>query len=164
MPSEYRARLRYSEPMLRKAVRTFVWRASILRRWWQWLIAILLGAYVLGPGWDARFPVLNSVFLAGVLALPLLSLVVWRAHFVNTVGIFRRMNPPEADFTFREQDMTVVSSLGTVTLPWSRFVDVWELPGFWMMFAAANQFVTLPTGQLSEETLHFLRSRLPAKR
>ncbi len=164
MSGEYRAHVRYTEPMLRRAVRTFVWRASIRRRWWLWLIVIMLAAYTVGPGWDPKLPLLNGILLAAVLLLPLVTLVVWRAHFANTVGAFRRLNPPEAEFTFREQDMSIVSSQGTLTMPWSRIVEVWELPGFWMLFTATNQFFTLPTGSLSEETLAFVRSKLPSKR
>jgi hypothetical protein len=59
--------------------------------------------------------------------------------------------------------MSASSPLGSVTLPWTRFIDVWETPEFWMMFLTRSQFVTLPVTNLSEEVLAFLRSRLPRK-
>jgi hypothetical protein len=44
MPTEYHARIVYTGPMLRQAVRTFVRRAVLRRRWWLWLSAVLLAA------------------------------------------------------------------------------------------------------------------------
>jgi hypothetical protein len=73
------------------------------------------------------------------------------------------MASPTAEFIFRDQDITMSSELGSTTLPWVRFIDVWETPEFWMMFVAQNQFITLPVANLSEEALSFLRSRLPRK-
>jgi hypothetical protein len=57
--------------------------------------------------------------------------------------------------------MTISSELGSSALPWTRFVDVWKMREFWMLFLAPNQFITLPVANLSEEALAFLRARLP---
>ena len=71
------------------------------------------------------------------------------------------MASPTAEVIFRDQDITISSALGSLTLPWTRFIDVWETEEFWMMFLAPNQFITLPVANLSEEALAFLRARLP---
>jgi hypothetical protein len=57
--------------------------------------------------------------------------------------------------------MTASSELGSTTLPWERFVEVWETPEFWMMFLTPSQFITLPVKDLPEKALALLRSRLP---
>jgi uncharacterized protein YwqG len=40
------------------------------------------------------------------------------------------MDSPDAEVTFRETDMTIVSTLGSAMFPWSRFVFVWETQCF----------------------------------
>jgi hypothetical protein len=72
------------------------------------------------------------------------------------------MASPTAEFVFRDQDVSISSELGS-TLPWARFIDVWEKPEFWMMFLTRSQFITLPVADLSEEAPAFPRSRLPGK-
>lgn len=158
--TEYRARVIYTEPMLRQAVRTFVWR-SAMRRWWLWLAAILITVIGLITGWHKGPSWADGVAITGLILVPLFFSLVWWSHFAHTVGKFRAMTSPVGEFTFRDRDVTIASSLGSATLPWSSFVDVWEMPRFWMIFPARNQFVTLPIETLSEELRDFVRSRLP---
>ena len=157
--AEHRARVRYTEPMLRLAVRTFVWR-SVLRRRELWLSAIALLAIGIALGCLGAPSFLTGLDVAALGFLAVFVAAVWRAHLANTLGRFRAMAPPEADVTFGETSMTVASNLGSATLPWSSFVQVWELPGFWMLFVAPNQFITLPLDTLAPEVVVFLQRRL----
>jgi hypothetical protein len=151
----------YTEPMLRRAVRLFGWRSAIRRRGWLWLAAI---ARSLAAGrWSRELSWVFGVNLAAIVVVPLFFLALWRAHFVKTVGRFRSMVSPFVEVIFRDQDITISSDLGSTTLPWTRFIDVWEMPEFWMMFLAPNQFITLPVANLSKEALAFLRARLPRR-
>ena len=151
----------YTEPMLCHAVRLFVWRGAMRRRGWLWLVAVMLtmfgiaGSYSGGPSW------VLAIDIAAIALVPLFFLLVWRVHFANTVGKFRSMASPTAEFIFREQDMTVSSELGATTLPWGRIIEVWETPEFWMMFLTPSQFITLPVADLPEQALALVRSRLP---
>ncbi len=160
MQDGYTVELRYAEPVLRRAVRVFVWR-RLLRRGWLWLAAVglLLVSVVLGwwtgPSFAAGLALASLVFLAVFVA------AVWRAHFANTIGRFRAMDLPTARFKFDAAAMTVSSNLGASTLPWSSFTAVWEIDGAWMLFLAPNQFMTLPTAGLCDEAQAFLRTRLP---
>jgi len=165
-PTEATYRVVFTEPMLRRAVRLFVWRSSgeiLRRRGWLLLVAIAFIGVGLASSWNSGPSWLLAVYMTPIALLPLVFLLVWRAHFVNTVGTFRSMASPTAEFVFRDQDMSISSDLGSGTLPWTRFVDVWETPEFWMMFLTRSQFVTLPVASLSEEARVFLRSRLPRK-
>ncbi len=137
-----------------------MWR-RVLRRAWLWLLAVslmlagsifswLTGSYLLATA-------LGAVLLAAVLVLATL----WRAHFANTIGKYRRMRPPEAHFTFRDDGMDITSSLATATVFWPSFLEVWELPDCWMLFAAPNQFITLPILELPPATLTFIRTHCP---
>jgi hypothetical protein len=161
LPTEESYKVVYTEAMLRRAVRLFVWRRAIRRRGWLWLAAIALLSVGLASGWREALTWVSAVQIAAILLVPVFFLLVWRAHFANTVGKFRAMTSPVANFSFREHDMTMSSELGATTLPWARFIDVWETPEFWMMFLTSSQFITLPVANLPNEALAFLRSRLP---
>jgi uncharacterized protein (DUF58 family) len=161
-PTEATYKVVYTELMVRRAVGLFVWRSAMRRRGWLGLTALALIGISLALGWWNGAPSwVFGVNIAAIAIVPLLFLVLWRAHFVNTVGRFRSMASPSAEVIFRDQDITISSDLGSATLPWTRFIDVWETPEFWMMFLAPNQFITLPVANLSEEALAFLRARLP---
>ncbi|HKD29310.1 MAG TPA: YcxB family protein [Xanthobacteraceae bacterium] len=162
-PTEATYRVAYTEPMLRRAVWLFVWRGAMRPRGWLWLVAIALIGIGLAGGWSREPSWVLAVYIAAIALAPLYFLLVWRAHFVNTVGLFRSMASPTAEFVFRDQDVSISSELGSTTLPWTRFIDVWERPEFLMMFLTRSQFITLPVADLSEEALAFLRSRLPRK-
>jgi hypothetical protein len=130
-----------------------------MRRWgWLWLAAIALLWWLGEPSW---------VFGA-IAFVPLVFLLSWRASLRNTVGRFRSRASPSDEVIFRDQDITISSALGSLTLPWTRFIDVWETPEFWMIFLAPptkrhtpNHFILLPIANLPEEALSFLRARLP---
>lgn len=160
MQDGFAVELRYTEPMLRRAVRVYVWR-RLLRRGWLWLAAAGLSLASLALGWWTGPSFAVGLASASLVFLAAFVTAVWRAHFANTVGRFRAMDPPTARFTFGTTTMTVASKLGASTLPWSSIVAVWEIEGAWMLFLAPNQFMTLPTAGLSPEVQASLRTRLP---
>ncbi len=147
--------------MLRRAVRVFMWR-RVFRQPWLWLLASGLVLAGIVFSWRDKDYVLTTVFGTVLLAAVLFLAALWRAHFVNTVGKYRRMQPAEAHFTFRDDGIDVASNLGTATLFWPNFLDVWELPDCWLLFTAPNQFVTLPTLDATPELLSFIKARLSA--
>lgn len=160
MVPPFHTRLRYTEPMVRSTVRTFMWRRLVYR---PWLLGLALGliavALFLPRGDDA--PYLVAALTGTVVALVLLVLVLWRAHFTNTVGRFRALDPPEADLTLDDAGLTVSSNCGASTLPWTSFTEVWVLPDCWMLFLSPAQFMTIPIVGLSPEAESFLRGKLP---
>lgn len=146
--------------MPRRAVRLFV-RRRLLRRPWLCLCAVLLAAGV-ALDLDEGPSFVTGVCASGLIFLGASVAAVWRAHLADTLGRFRAMDPPEADVAFGDAATTVASNLGSATLPWSRFVEVWERPGFWMLFLASNQFITSPLDALTPEVLDFVPSKLGA--
>lgn len=159
-PDGLHARVRYTEPMVRRAVRVFVWR-SLARRGALWGLALgLLGATAaLSFGLSRSFG--GGLAAAGLLMAACFVATVWRAHFANTVGRFRALRPPEADITVLPSALAIRSSEGAVTVPWTRFTAVWTLPDCWMLFLAPNQFLTLPTADLPPDLVAALRTHLP---
>lgn len=164
MPDRAEAvQVRYSENMIRDAVRTFVRRRFILEQKLLWTLAgamLLLCAWMLAGG-DRSW----AAILAGTAALlPLLFVLVgWRAHLDVSLGKLRAMPEPEAEFAFDEQGFRVTSGLGEFRLPWSSMSEVWTRPDFWMLIIAPNQFATLPTQNIPPEILNRLRGWLGGK-
>jgi len=154
----------YTEAMVRDAVRTFVWRRVVAQQKGLWLACAALLAYLLfllslgERGW-----------LVGALAVvvtlpPLILAVAWRAHSRQSLGRLRAMPTPQARFSFDEEGLAVESGLGGGRLAWSAFEDVWERPGYWMLFTGTAQFMTLPLGDLAPADLQSLRERLRTAR
>ena len=161
MGQAFEASVRYSEPVLRRAVRTFMMRRLMKGFGLLGLVALALlltSEAALIAGGDRSWSV--GLF-GGVLLLVVVWIAaVWRAHLRNTIGALRRMRAPEARFTLHDTDLTIQSDRGSATMPWSTIEEVWELPRCWLFFTAPNQFFTLPTDGLSQEMLAFIRSKV----
>jgi hypothetical protein len=157
----FEASVRYSEPVLRRAVRTFMMRRLIKGLGPLGLAALallLMGEVALIAAGDRSWSI--GLFGGVLLFVVLWIAAVWQAHLRNTIGALRRMRAPEASFTLHETDLTIRSDRGAATIPWSAIEEVWELPRCWLFFTAPNQFFTLPTDGLSQEMLAFIRSKV----
>lgn len=150
--------------MLRQAVRIFM-RRKVLTRPGIWMAACLAACIA------AVFAVLGDRFFAGLAAgllvcVGLLVAAVWLAHLRGTLARLRAMDPPEATLLFNEDALVMTSNMGSAAVPWSRFSEMWELPDFWMLILAANQFITLPRQGVPEEAFALMRSKvgLPGQR
>jgi hypothetical protein len=144
--------LRYSERLVRSAVRAFALR-SFAQGYVTWLLAACLGAMLLtlqlhdgfGGWWIGFFEGLLLV----VVLLPLGGFIAHRRH---SMDILRRMGSPVATLAYDERDLTMRSGLGATTLPWSSVREVWRFDEFWLLLLSRGQFVTLPLGDLDEQT------------
>jgi YcxB-like protein len=150
-------KLRYSEPLLREAVRAFVFRTIIRGFGLRFFVACaMVGcciAYLLAHG--------DRSWVVGALASTLLFvgvffLIIYRAHYCNTVGRYRQMRVPEASLAYTEEQFTLTSEMGSATLPWSAITEVWRYPRFWLILFSRSQFSTLPIDCLDAETRAFI--------
>lgn len=160
---EYTFTVTYTEGLLKRAVHTFMWR-RVGPDWKLWLAFSLVAVALITLLWLGDRSWWVGFFGADLLIILVLLTAVWRAHWVNTLGKFRRMGEPKAAFTFSDTGMTVASDMGSSTVPWSMVEEVWELPDCWMIFLSPNQFLTLPTQDVPDEALRFARSRLPTRK
>ncbi|WP_323013300.1 YcxB family protein [Devosia sp.] len=150
----------YTQEIVSGAVKAFVWRRGIADQKGLWAAEIAMLVFLVGLLWSGERGWLVGVVGVVVLLVPCLIGAMWVAHHRNTVGKFRRMSSPRANFVFGEDGFEVVSELGEARLPWSTVTEIWERPGYWMLFTDPNQFMTLPVQTVSEEDRAFLRSRL----
>ena len=149
--------LRFSEPLLREAVRAFVFRALIRQLGVSFFIVVALLIATLAllisqhdRGWMVGFLIATVLFVGVFLA------TVYIAHLRNTIGRFRQMRTPEATFGYDEQQFTLTSELGSSTMPWSAITEVWRHPRFWLLLFSRSQFVTLPLDCLDEQAQTFI--------
>ena len=153
----HETKLRYSEPVLRAAVRVFVLR-SIGRHLGIAFFVVLAGlvadlAWLLAHhdrGWMVGFLVAMILFVGAFFA------AIYVAHYRNTIGKFRQMLMPEATFGYDEEQFEMTSELGSATMPWSAITEVWRYPRFWLLLFSRSQFVTLPIDCLDEPTQAFI--------
>ncbi len=152
-----RCHLRYSEPLLREAVRAYYFRAVVRRLGIPFFVvlAILIAVTVprIARG-DEEWTV--GLFIATVIFVGAFLATIYVAHFRNTIGRFRRMRSPEATFGYDEHQFMVSSELGTATMPWSAISEVWRFPRFWLLLFSGSQFATLPHECLDEPARVFI--------
>lgn len=152
--------LRYSEPLLQEAVRSFFFRTArcgitpVFYIGCALLVLCLVLSLAEGDrSWRTGAATVTLAF-AGVYLL-----VIYLAHYRHTVGRFRQMQTPEATLRCEEEQFTLTSELGSATLPWSSVTDVWRFPRFWLLLLSPSQFITLPLDCLDQSTQDFITEK-----
>jgi hypothetical protein len=153
--SSYRAR--YTHEMVRDAVKTYVLRRLFVEQKGCWIVGGAMAVFFIYLLLNGQRDWLTGL-VGAVAALPiLLAIIVWRAHSVNTVGRFSRMNEPVAEIIFDGTSLSFASELGSAQVPWSQLTEVWQRPGYWMIFFDKNQFNILPDENMPERLRQKLR-------
>jgi hypothetical protein len=116
-----------------------VWRVSSGDR--SWLVGLLAAVVFLG------------------LVLPVMVYVV---HYRNSMGKFREMAEPTAEFSADDEVFTLSSDRGTTTLQWRTVKEVWQFPHLWLLLFSKAQFVTLPLEGISDQMRSFILERVKA--
>ena len=152
--------MRYTEPLIVAAVRTFMWRRVGREFGWSGLAAC--AALLVFIGWDIASGD-RSWTIGALVAVPLaliaVAAAVWIAHYNTSLGKLRAMKIAQSTWTLSQDAWTVVADSGSSTMPWSAITQVWELPDYWMLMLGKNQFVTLPTADVPTATLDYVRAR-----
>jgi len=154
-------KLRFSEPLLREAVRAFVVRSALRQLGISFfvVVAVLIAilAYDILQGDRGWMVGLLIAFLTFAAVFPT---ALYVTHLHNSMERFRRMRLPEATFGYDEQQLTLTSELGSSTMPWSAITEVWRFPRFWLILFSRSQFVTLPLDCLDPEAQAFITRKV----
>lgn len=153
------ATVTYTEEIVRDAVRTYVWQRGIVSQKGLWIVEAAMIIFVLWLLWHGERGWLIGIAGLVVILPPLLIAIMWAAHHHNTIGKFRRMSAPQADFAFLDEGLEITSELGAAKIPWSTVMEIWERPDYWMIFVAPNQFMTMPLRTVSATDRDFLRRK-----
>ena len=154
-----RATLNYTERLVEKAVRLF-WLRTV---GYGELVAVVVMTTVLA--W--RLMEGDRSWFVGVLAtLVFLSiaipLAIYFGHYRNSLGKFREMKQPIAEFVVDEDALTLSSDLGATTLKWGAVTEVWRFESLWLLLFSKSQFVTIPLDGLPESMREFVLERVRA--
>ncbi|WP_144637076.1 YcxB family protein [Bordetella genomosp. 13] len=150
----------YTAAMVQDAVRTYVMRRLVREQKGLWLGALamlVLGVFMVLRGMQGW---MVGVAFTGAL-LPFLFVATgWIAHYRNSVGKLRRMPSPTARIAFQDDGLGVVSELGSGHIAWAALTEIWERPGYWMLFMGPNQFNVLPLQGIDAADLEWLRGKV----
>lgn len=145
--------LRYSEKLIRSAVRAFWWRST----GWSYIGSLVLVLVVVAYDVSAG----DRSWVVGVLGCLLVmavivSVALYAVHYRGSLGRLRRMSVPQAVFEPAEETFKISSDVGMVELPWGAVKEVWRFPAFWLLFTSRAQFITLPLEDLDSEVQQFV--------
>lgn len=154
---QHRATLNYTERLVEKAVRLF-WLRTV---GYGELVAVVVMIAVLA--W--RIVEGDRSWFVGVLAtLVFLSIAIpvaiYFGHYRNSLGKFREMKQPVAEFVVDENSLTLSSDLGATTLKWGAVTEVWRFESLWLLLFSKAQFVTIPLDGLPESMREFVLERV----
>ena len=149
--------LHYSESLIRKAVRSFWWRAT----GWRFFIAsaLVLSSLVYSISTDDRswrVGVTTSVLCLGLIFATALYMV----HYRGAITRFRRMKSPVATFEVGDDRFRVSSDVGSSELSWSTVTEIWQFPDFWLLVLSRSQFITLPLADLDSDARKSILDRV----
>jgi hypothetical protein len=156
---QYRATLTYSEPLVARAVALY-WRRSVSIGLVVAVLVTIAALLWFVTNGDRTWVVglLGAVVALGVL-FPALVYVV---HYRNSMGRFREMAKPVAEFIVDDDAFTLTSDRGTTTLKWSAIREVWRYDLLWLLLFSRAQFVTVPLDGVSEQMRVFVLERIRA--
>jgi riboflavin transporter FmnP len=99
-----------------------------------------------------------AVILLGI-AMPVAVYVV---HYRNSMGKFREMSLPVAEFVADDDTFTLSSDRGTTSLKWNSVSEVWRFESLWLLLFSKAQFVTLPLQDVPAPMQAFILDRVKA--
>ena len=99
--------------------------------------------------------------LAAILAMCIaMAVVLYVAHYRQSMKKFRAMQVPEATLTASEESFAIASELGSSMLRWRSVTKVWQYPTFWLVFFSKAQFITFPLADITPEARAFILGRI----
>lgn len=160
----HRFEVRYSEDIVRSAVRRFY--GDLMRRELTWrfrfAVALIAGALVYGffhhqPRW------LEALTAAILVLVPTLLFAGYIAHLRQAMNKLHAMPSPKATVVLTDDTLEVSSGAARTTIPWSRFAAVLESPGFLVLRLKRGSSLTIPTDGVDGAITQFIRSSVATK-
>ena len=150
-------KLEYSESLIKESVRSYWWNQT-----GPTLFAVLTGLtiycfYLLGVG--------NRSWYLGVIGATVLIgiLIITSSYFVQLnrfLAKLRKMKHPEATLEVAESHFKVSSDLGSSEVKWSMVSKLVQLKKAWIIYFSPHDIMTLPIGNIPDETKDYMLSRM----
>jgi YcxB-like protein len=101
--------------------------------------------------------------VAAVVVVGLLfPVLVYVVHFRNSMGKFREMRDPVAEFVADDDMFTLSSDRGITTLKWNTVTELWRYDSLWLLLFSKAQFVTVPLDGVPDQMRSFVVERIKA--
>ena len=151
--------LRYTEQLVRAAVKAFWFRST----GWSYFaaLAVVIGALVYLLGTGSRSWMVGALGMLVALGAAM-AVVLYIVHYRAALLRLRRMRAPEAVLYPGHECFKIVSDVGASELSWRVVREIWRFPDFWLLFISRAQFITLPIAALDSETQQFILDRVKA--
>jgi len=149
--------VRYTEAILRRAARRFLWRfmgREALLPPAGFLLALLLWFVLAVREWYV------VVLGGGCLMLTAMVLLAGVLYTNRAVKRFRLMKDPAVVWRFSEEGLSSASELGTIEAKWEAVSGLWRFPDVWLLFFGSTGYSTLPADSLALELRTFLESKV----
>ena len=154
---QHRATLKFTEQLVERAVRHFWLRTMGYGELFIIILMAALLAWRLADG-DRSWMVgvlVTLLFLS--IAIPL---AIYFGHYRNSLGKFRALKQPVAEFVADDDGFSLTSDLGSTTLKWGAVTEIWRFDSLWLMLFSKSQFVTIPLEDFPEPMRNFVLERV----
>lgn len=153
------ATLKYDPSLIREAAVCF-WRRTVDYKFFLAFLVVAASLVVLLLQGDRSWVI---GVLASVLALGAgFSAAIFFVHYHNAMRKYRGLESGQVVITASETTLSLSSSLGTASLPWSAVTEVWRSERVWLLLFSKAQFSTLPVSSMSPELQSFIIERVKA--
>lgn len=154
---QYEVTVHYSEELIHSTV------TKAFLRTIGWYIAVVVPVAVLFV-W--RLQVGDRGWFAGSLGALTFILLAWvylvyLTHLRQALYTVRKLDSSSATFRFDNDGIMGEVSRGSFKLPWKSVKKVLRLPEAWLIYYD-NNYMTLPTSDLSEEVRNFIAEQVKA--
>ena len=149
--------LRYDESLVRRAT---------LRYWWRqigisYIVALVILAVIL-VSWVASG---DRSWMVGALGTILgmsivMMIVIYVVTYRRGLRRLKMMDKPEATLVMAESSFTLSTGAASSTTPWSTVTEIWQYPGFWLVFFAKHAYFTVPLEDFRAEEETFFLERV----
>jgi hypothetical protein len=144
---------------VKRAIRSFWMRTMGYREFIGTVVIIALLVWRITEGDRSWFVGALASMVAFSIVMPV---AIYVSHYRSTMGRFRKMREPIAEFVAEEDSLALASDLGTTTLKWSAVTEVWRFESLWLLMLSKSQFVTLPLEGIPESMQTFILDRVKA--
>jgi hypothetical protein len=153
---EYRAHVVYDRDVIAEAARRFASRSIRWDGLAAFVVLLAIVGYLVATG-DRSWVV--GLFAAVALLMAIVGAALYVVPYRRSLGRFERMSSKTADLLFTDGGLRMTSDLGQQEFRWELIERVWTYPRVWLLFVGGT-YMTLPSGNLDEETKRFVLSRV----
>jgi hypothetical protein len=148
--------LRYTEPILKKAILYYMQREYLKKCLWLFVLAALVLAtdFLVDNAWYRAFTVVP------VLVLPTLFLCGYWLRIKDSLKKFALLDDGRVTLTLNESSVSTESEVGKSEVKWKMFAELWEFLSAYLLLFTNRHFLTLPKDQTPPEAVAFIREHL----